>query len=652
MAERYHSLPDGAICPNIARCGARRTILGDCEMKNTIPALAVLLAAMSPAHAADLKLRVDAREVQRKHVHSELTLAVQAGGPLTLVFPKWIPGEHSPSGPLDTMIGLVIRANGVPLAWQRDPYDMYALSVNVPPGVGQLDISLDSGLPIEGGVFGTGPTSSAQLAVLPMNLFVLLPKGRDAATISTEASVLAPPGWQVSCALATHAAADGSVTLEGATLERLIDSPVQMGEHLLSIDLPGSDPYPELRHTLSIAADSAAALTLPDGFAAAYGRLVAQAGALFGTRMYRHYTWILSLSDHVAHFGLEHHESSDDRYYENAITDAGRRELLAELLAHEYVHSWNGKYRRPAGLLSPDYDRPMDGSLLWVYEGLTQFWGTVLPVRAGLYGADSYREMLAAVAGEYDNQPGDRWRPLADTAVAAQVLYGGESWESSRRGVDFYDASDLLWLDVDSQLRARSGGRASLDDFMRRFYAGRGGAPALSPYVEADIYATLAAIAPGDWRGLIRRHLDTLGPQALLEGLESSGWKLEYSARTNSYVQRTEDSRQRIERRWSIGLTLNSKGEIVDVIEGYAAARAGAGPGMRLVAVNGRKFSVEALDAAIAAAHQDHKPIELLVESADYYRTLQVAYFDGARFPHLTRIAGQPDTLSEVLKPR
>lgn len=617
----------------------------------TILAVALLLA-MGAAQGADLTVRVDARDVQRKHLHSDLTLAVPGSGPLTLVFPKWIPGEHGPSGPLDTMIGLVIRANGAPLPWQRDPVDMYALSVTVPSGAQRLDISLDTGLPTEGGVFGTGPTSSAQLAVLPFNLFVLLPKGRDAATITTEASIVAPPGWQISCALATHAQPDGSVALEGATLDRLIDSPVQMGAYLERIELPGSAPYPELKHTISVAADSAAALTVPEGFAAAYGRLVAQAGALFGTRMYRHYTWILSLSDHVAHFGLEHHESSDDRYYENAITDAGRRELLAELLAHEYVHSWNGKYRRPAGLLSPDYDKPMDGSLLWVYEGLTQFWGTVLPVRAGLYGADSYREMLASVAGEYDIQPGDRWRPLADTAVAAQLLYGGESWESSRRSVDFYDASDLLWLNVDSQLRAHSGGRASLDDFMRRFYAGPGRAPALSPYAEADIYATLAAIAPGDWRGLIRHHLDTLGPQALLEGLESSGWKLEYSAKTNSYVEAMEQSRKRTERRWSLGLTLDNKGEIVDVIEGHAAALAGAGPGMQLVAVNGRKFSVEVLDAAIAAAHQDHKPIELLVESADYYKTLHVAYFDGARFPHLTRIAGRADTLSEVLKPR
>ncbi|HLY52647.1 MAG TPA: hypothetical protein VKQ31_06520 [Steroidobacteraceae bacterium] len=619
-------------------------------MKMTL-ALALLLAS-GAAQAADLTVRVDAREVQRKHVHSDLTLAVHGSGPLTLVFPKWIPGEHAPRGPLDTMIGLVIRANGAPLPWQRDPYDLYALSVIVPAGAQELKISLDSGLAVEAGMFGAGPTSSAQLAVLPFNLFVLLPKGRDAASITAEASILPPPGWQLSCALETHAGPDGSIALEGATLDRLIDSPVQMGAYLERIELPGSPPYPELRHTLSIAADSAAALKAPEGFAAAYGRLVAQAGALFGTRMYRHYTWILSLSDHVAHFGLEHHESSDDRYYENALTDPGRRELLAELLAHEYVHSWNGKYRRPAGLLSPDYDQPMDGSLLWVYEGLTQFWGTVLPVRAGLYGAGRYREMLAAVAGEYDIQPGDRWRPLADTAVAAQLLYGEAPWESSRRGVDFYDASDLLWLNVDAQLRARTGGRASLDDFMRRFYAGPGRAPALSPYLEADVYATLAALAPGDWRGLIRRHLDTLGPQALLEGLGSSGWKLEYSASSNSYVEAMEQSRQRVERRWSIGLTLDYKAAIVDVIEGRAAALAGAGPGMQLIAVNGRRFTVEVLDAAIAAAHQDHKPIELLVESAAYYRTLRVAYFDGPRFPHLARIAGRPDTLSEVLRPR
>jgi predicted metalloprotease with PDZ domain len=610
------------------------------------------LLACAAAPAADLTVHVDARDVQRKHIHTELSLAVHSG-PLTLVFPKWIPGEHAPSGPLETIIGLTIKARGATLAWRRDPFDMYAIRVTVPAGATRLDISMDSGLATEGGVFSTGPTSTERLAVLPWNEFVMLPGGRDAADISTSASVEVPQGWQVACALAQRPLAGGGIGFEEASLARLIDSPVQMGEYLERVALTGSNPLPQLSHSISIAADSAAALALPQNFAADYSRLVAQAGALFGTRMYRHYTWLLTLSDHVAHFGLEHHESSDDRTYENTLSDEAHRAGLAELLAHEYVHSWNGKYRRPAGLLSPDYQKPMDDSLLWVYEGLTQFWGTVLPVRSGLETPEQYREMLAAVAGTFDVQPGNRWRPLADTAVEAQVLYSApEAWESSRRGVDFYEASELLWLNVDAELREHSGGHVSLDDFMKRFYAGAGGEPALKPYVEADIYATLATLAPGDWRDIIHRHLDTLGPGALLAGLESSGWRLEYSAVKNSYVDNEEKAGRTLNERWSIGLLLDDKGEITDTRDGGAAARAGAGPGMQLIAVNGRQYTPEVLDAAIAAAHQTHVPIGLLVKDAEYYRTLSVAYFDGARFPHLERIDGRPDTLSKVLQTR
>jgi len=612
----------------------------------------VLLSAI--ATAAELGVRVDAREVTRKHVHTDMTLAVHAG-PLTLVFPKWIPGEHGPTGPLDSIIGLMIRANGAPLPWERDPLDMYAISVSVPGGVTHLEIALDSGLPVEGGVFGTGTTSSEELAVLPWNEFVLFPKGRDAGTVSTEAALLAPQGWEVNCALESSKQADGSVALEPATLARLIDSPVQLGRYVKRIDLPGSAPLPELKHRIAIAADSTAALEVPEGFAAGYGRLVAESGQLFGTRMYRHYPWLLSLSDHVAHFGLEHHESSDDRTDESALGEPASREGVAELLGHEYVHSWNGKYRRPAGLLSTDYQAPMDGSLLWVYEGLTQFLGFVLPVRAGLITPESYREMLASLAGNFDVESGDRWRPLADTAVQAQVLYNSPTaWASSRRGTDFYEASEFLWLNVDAQLRA--GGHASLDDFVRRFYAGTGGAPALKTYVEADVYATLAQVAPGDWRTLIRRHLDSRGSEALMAGLKSSGWELVYSAEKNSYIEYRQKLDKNTLRPWSIGLTIDEsdahRNAIVDTIEARAAARAGAGPGMTVIAVNGRKYSAAALDAAIAAAHESHQPIELLVETDDYYRTLRIEYFDGARYPHLKRIEGHTDTLAEVLKPR
>jgi len=611
----------------------------------------LVLAAMS-VPAAELTVRLDAREAPRKHIHTELTLAVKPGA-LTLVFPKWIPGEHAPTGPLDSMIGLKIRANGKPLAWSRDPLDVYALAVTVPRGVDHLDISIDSGLATEGDGFSAAPTSSAQLAVLPWNEFVLLPKGRDAGSITTLASVIAPAGWSLACALDSKTLPDGAVQFEEASLTRLIDSPVQIGRYTKRIDLAGSAPLPDIKHSIAIAADSAAALKIPDDFAKGYANLVAEAGALFGTRMYRHYTWLLTLSDHVAHFGLEHHESSDDRREENALSEPDLREGVAGLLGHEYVHSWNGKFRRPQGLLSPDYQKPMDDSLLWVYEGLTEFWGDVLATRAGLITPQSYRESLAEIAGDFDIEPGARWRPLADTAVDAQDLYDSpDAWRLSRRDTDFYEASVLLWLDVDSELRERTQGRASLDDFMRRFYAGPGGAPALKPYVEQDVYNTLATIAPGDWRPVIRRHLDTLGPAVLLAALERSGWKLTYTPAKNSWVESWQKRKKTTERQWSIGLRLDEKAVILDAVEDRAAARAGAGPGMTLVAVDGKKYAPEVLDAAIAEAQTSHRPIELLVESDDYYRTLKVEYFDGPRFPHLARIEGRPDTLSAVLKSR
>ena len=454
-------------------------------------------------------------------------------------------------------------------------------------------------------------------------------------------------------ALDFHAGTDGTVQFDAANLARLIDSPVQIGRYARRVDLAGAAPLPELKHSISIMADSEAALNVAKEFQADYTRLVAEAGALFGTRMYRHYTWLLTLSDHVAHFGLEHHESSDDRVDENSVTEPAFKEGVAGLLAHEYVHSWNGKYRRPAGLVSPDYQTPMDDSLLWVYEGMTQFWGTVLPVRAGIQKPESYRDELASTVAYFEIQSGGRWRPLADTAVEAQDLYNSpRAWSSSRRGVDFYQASEHLWLKVDSEQRTRSGGKTSLDDFVRRFFAAAGGAPALKPYKEEDVYATLAAVTPADWRAIIRRHLDTLGPSALVNGLESTGWKLTYSAEKNTWDEVGEKASKGTFRQYSIGLSLDKGGAITDASEERAAAHAGAGPGMKLVAVNGRKYSAEVLDAAIAAAKDDHKPIELLVDTGDYFRLISVPYFDGARYPHLTRIEARPDTLTEVLKHR
>jgi predicted metalloprotease with PDZ domain len=324
---------------------------------------------------------------------------------------------------------------------------------------------------------------------------------------------------------------------------------------------------------------------------------------------------------------------------------------LAGLLGHEYVHSWNGKYRRPRGLLSPDFQQPMDGSLLWVYEGLTNFLGVVLPTRAGLITPEYYRERLAVSASTLELEVGARWRPLADTVASAQ-LRRTPVWQSSRRSTDYYAASDFLWLDVDAELRARSQGRASLDEFVRRFCAGSSGAPQVKPYDEQDIYNTLAALAPGDWRLFVRRHLDQTGTMALFGALDRVGWKLGYTAERNAALVTDDRRRQTTNRLASVGFTLDWDNRILDVIDDRAAAHAGAGPGMKIVAVNGQRYTTAVLDDAIVAAQKSRQPIALLVEKADYYQTLMVEYYDGPRYPHLVRIEGRTDNLATILAPR
>jgi predicted metalloprotease with PDZ domain len=612
----------------------------------------MLTLALPAARATELSVTLDATDIVRKHVHTDLVMSVTPG-PLTLVYPKWIPGEHAPTGPLESMIGLTITANGKPVAWNRDPYDLYAFHLVVPPGAEQLVISLDSGLGVKREGFTAAQTSTDRLAVVSWNQYVLLPKGEDAEDIPTRASIRVPEGWSIASALATKRRADGGYDFEEASLTRLIDSPVQTGRYMKRVELAGSPPLPNIAHDIVIAADSPAALVLPDGFAAGYSRLIAEAGVLFGSRMYRHYSWLLTLSDSVAHFGLEHHESSDDRREENAIIDPDKEPWVSTLLAHEYVHSWNAKYRRPEGLLSPDYDKPMDDSMLWVYEGLTTFWGDVLPARAGLLTEDQFRDMLAESAAAFDNEAGADWRTLADTAVAAANLYSAPAaWRSSRRSTDFYAGSVFLWLDVDAEIRERTQGHASLDDFMRRFYAGDSGKPALKPYSEQDVYDNLAAVAPNDWRTFIGRHLHTTGTAALFAALDRSGWKLVYNEDKNAYIEVSQKSRQRVDRMWSIGMSLDKDAAVLDVVEDRAAAQAGVGPGMTLVAVNGRTFTADVLDTAIGEAKQSHEPIALLVQEGDFYRTIEVPYYDGARYPHLVRNGGNTDTLSKVLTAR
>jgi predicted metalloprotease with PDZ domain len=423
---------------------------------------------------------------------------------------------------------------------------------------------------------------------------------------------------------------------------------VILGRYMKSVAIPAGNAPP---HRIDLVADSRAALQTWPTFANDFSRLIAEAGHAFGGAYhFRKYDWLLSLSDHIAHFGLEHHESSDNRMEENAVTDEKLHPAVGGLLSHEYVHSWNGKHRRPAAMLSPDYQTPMEGSLLWVYEGLTQYLGGVLATRAGLWTPERFRESLASIAAGFDVQPGRTWRPLSDTAVAAQILFpSADAWRSLRRGTDFYDESVLLWLEVDSIIRQRTNGRASLDDFTRRFHGGTGGAPSVKPYTFDDVVNTLNAVTPYDWRKHLNERLSSVNPRAPIAGITAGGWQLVYTDAPNAVIAANEERRKTVDLTSSLGLTIEEEeGAVRDVILGLPAATAGIGPGMKIVAVNGRRFTKELLKTAIREAG----PLELLVENGDFFRTHAVEYRGGLRYPHLVRVEGKDDVLAAVLAPK
>ncbi len=627
------------------------------KLYSTAAILTVFISASLLANdlPPPIRIVVDLREAPRRIFHARLHVPAPPG-PLTLIYPQWIPGEHSPDGPIVDVVGLKFFAGGKPLTWRRDDVNMYAFHTEVPAGADSVDVDLDYLSPSRATGFSASPSATAELAVLNWNLVVLYPQGRKSDDLTYAASLRLPTGWKFGTALPVARESAGEIEFRPVSLTTLVDSPVISGEHFRVVPLsPGETPS----HQLDLAGDSDAAVAISPELVARYKQLVAEAGALFGTRHYGHYDFLLTLSDYVRPFGLEHHESSDNRAAGRALHDPDIYELFAGLLPHEFVHSWNGKYRRPAGLATPDYQQPMRGELLWVYEGLTQYLGDVLTARSGLRRPEAHREHLAWVAAYLDHWPGRTWRPLEDTAVAAQILYSRPpDWSSWRRGTDFYDESLLIWLEADTIIRRESQGRRSLDDFCRRFHGGSGGAPALMTYTFDDVVATMNDVLRYDWHGFLRARLDSTGTHAPLGGIEGSGWRLVYTDVMNQHLRSAEEVMDQTDLRFSIGLILKHKedakddGTVLDVIPGTPAAQAGIGPGMKLIAVNGRQWSPAVLRDAVRAAKGASKPIDLLVENAGTYKTYQLDYHDGERYPHLVRDASRPDVLEQIIHPR
>jgi predicted metalloprotease with PDZ domain len=597
---------------------------------------------------------VDATSAPRKIFHAKLKIPASAGD-LTLYYPKWIPGEHAPDGPVIDLAGLKFSASGKPLKWRRDLLDGFTLHVEVPTGTTEVNAELDYVSPatLEPG-FSAGSSATDKMAVISWNQVLLYPKGWTSDDLTYVASLKLPGNWKFGTALpiasTTGDQPNGETQLlfQPVSLTTLVDSPVITGEYLKVIKL-ADDPLTEM----DIAADSAAALAAPQGVWDHYKNLVDQTNKLFGAHHYRDYHFLLSLSDHVAHFGLEHHESDDSRIGERGLVDDGERKSGADLLPHEYVHSWNGKYRRPADLATPDYQQPMQDDLLWVYEGLTNYLGTVLTARSGLLTDKEARDNLALTAAGLDHTPGRTWRNLQDTADAAPQLYfAPHAWQSWRRGVDFYDEDTLNWLWVDVLIRQQSKGKKTLDDFCKLFHGAPNTAPMVKTYTFEDVVNALNQIVPYDWRGFWTERLTNHGPGAPLSGIEGSGWNLVYDEVPSEMDRAGESNSHFIDAAYSIGIELREDGTISDTIEGMPAALAGIGPGMKLVAVNGRQYSPEILRDAIRAGKNTTAPLELLVENTEYYKTYKLDYHGGERYAHLVRDESKPDLLSEIYKPK
>jgi predicted metalloprotease with PDZ domain len=606
------------------------------------------LEAAQPLRPIELSL--DATEAPRKLLHARLVIPA-APGPLTLCYPKWIQGEHQPSGPINDLSGLQIRANGKPLEWRRDDLDLYAFHCTVPSGADGVEVELDYLIPEAKEGYTAGPSATAQLAILNWHLVLLYPKGPSVREQPVRASLKLPEGWKAGTALPVEAAKGSLTQYKVVSLETLADSPVLCGRHFKEVPLGPAEGPP---HYLVLACDSAAGLELSSELKGHYERLVTEAEALFGARHYRSYRFLVTMSDHVRPTGIEHHESSDDRVPERFLIDENYRKLgYDSLLSHEFVHSWNGKYRRPEGLATPDFQQPMRTKLLWVYEGLTQYLGFVLAGRSGLFTPELSRENWAVVAEWAKNQKGRTWRPLEDTAIAAPHLYSSRGeWATRRRGVDFYDEGALLWLDADTLIREKTGGKKSLDDFCKAFFGGPSGPPEVKPYAFDDVVKALNDVVEHDWKGFLTQRLTTTAPEPPLDGLTRSGWKLVYKPTAGDLFRATEGEDKEVNLVASIGLLLKEDGKVADVVPGKPADRAGIGPGMKLLAVNGRRWSTERLREAVAATRDGKVKLELLLENADFIHTFALDYSEGEKYPHLERDGKKPDLLSDIVRPK
>jgi predicted metalloprotease with PDZ domain len=602
------------------------------------------------AYPGTIELAVDATDIDRHIFRITETVPVVAGQPLTLMFPKWIPGDHGPTGPLPAFAGLMIKAGGQDVTWLRDLVDMSAFHVSVPAGATSVDLQFQFLSPPEEkeGRIVTTPN----MLDVQWNPEILYPAGYFTRDIPVHASLTLPAGWKYGTALETEATVSARVTFKPVTVNVLLDSPLYAGRYFERLDL---DPHGPAPVHLDVVADRPEDLVVKPEDLQAHRNLIQQAYKNFGSHHYNHYDFLLSLSDEMGGEGLEHHRSSENGVDRNYFTDLEKSAPDRDLLPHEYTHSWNGKFRRPADLWSPDFNvLPERDTLLWVYEGQTQYWGQVLAARSGILKAEQVRDLIALEAAEMQAAtPGRVWRNLQDT-TNDPILNSRRplAWRSYSREEDYYVEGLLIWLDADTLIREKSNGARSLSDFAKLFFGVDDGSWVTHPYTFDDVVTALNTVQPNDWAGFLRTRLDGHGPGAPLDGLARGGWKLVYTDEPSAMQKGEEAVRKGSDFTYSLGLTLGEEGAVAGVLWGGPAFNAGIAKGVKLIAVNGLAFDdAEDLSRAIKAAKGGHAPIELLLRDGSHFRDVKIDYHGGLRYPHLERIANTADRLGDILAP-
>jgi len=602
-------------------------------------------AARDIPYPGVIELAVDASDVRQGIFRIRQRIPVAVAGDLVLLYPKWLPGNHAPSGQINKVAGLTITANGRTLEWVRDTLDVYAFHVDVPAGVSAIDVAFQYVSPTasdQGRIVMTPDMASIQWIANS-----LYPAGYYTRGIKVKATLTVPPGWQVATALRPVAGSkSGPISYETVGYDVLADSPAIAGAYFRRILLSGDV-------TLAIAADSAAELEASEAQLAPHRKLVTQALKLFGAQHYDHYDFLMTISDNLGDIGLEHHRSSEDGVAPGYFTDWAKALPDRYLLPHEYVHSWNGKYRRGQDLWTADFRTPMEDSLLWVYEGQTQFWGYVLGARSGLLTKDEALGALATIAATFDNTPGRSWRPLIDTTNDPIIARRApQPWRSWQRSEDYYNEGLLIWTDVDRIIRQQSRGKKSLDDFARAFFGMNDRDYGELTYRFEDVVATLNQIQPYDWADFLKRKVDAIADKAPLDGFTQGGYRLIYRHEPNSWFKALEQVRKNSDLTYSGGLVVNSDGKISAVLWDSAAFNAGLSVGGQILAVNGRSFDADALKAAIKQAKDSKAPVQLLVKSGDAFRTVDLGWYGGLRYPWFEKAGAGNGTIDALLAPK